>query len=72
MTKQKAKVFKNEKQETNPDNFKIKPFSIDPSGQKIYHYQHGKTTVFVRYRTGGERLEALLLKHFIGVINAEK
>ncbi|MBP1046170.1 hypothetical protein I6N96_07730 [Enterococcus sp. BWM-S5] len=66
-------MFKNENQEITPNNnFKIPPFSIDPSGQKVYRYQHGKTTIFVKYKMGGESLETLLLKHFIGVINAEK
>lgn len=66
-------MFKNENQEITSNNkFKIPPYSIDQSGQKVYRYQHGKTTIFVRYKTGGEPIETLLLKHFIGVINAEK
>ncbi|MGX7183850.1 hypothetical protein [Enterococcus pallens] len=67
----KAQVFKNENQEKN-NQPKIPPYTIDQSGQKIYRYQCGETTIFVKYKADGESLETLLLKHFIGVINAEK
>lgn len=64
-------MIKNENQEKN-NQPQIPPYSIDQSGQKVYRYQHGETTIFVKYKAGGEGLETLLLKHFIGVINAEK
>lgn len=64
-------MVKNEAK-TKANKPKIPPYIIDSSGQKIYRYQYEKTTIFIKYKTGGESIKTLLQRHIEGVMNAEK
>lgn len=67
----KARRIKNET--IKPTNKPKKtPYSLKEDIENSPCILVGETKVFFKYKSGGESLESLLLKHFISVVNAEK